>query len=100
MTVKEVEATKAKAAFAELHAGVGSADIAITKHGNVQAYMVSPQRYRLLNALGASRQRDALSRLDSDFDALVARMQDETHRSAVDAIATLPLDHILEGGAS
>jgi prevent-host-death family protein len=98
MGVVKVDATKAKNAFAELHARAQRTDVAITKHGHVQAYLVSPSRYRLLEAVSGPGQA-TLRRLDEAFDEMVARMQQEPHRKAIDAIETMSLSNILAAGA-
>lgn len=98
MSVVKVEATKAKSTFAELHARAQTVDVAITKHGHVQAYLVSPRRYRLLDAVSGSGQT-TLRKLDEAFDEMFARMQQEPHRKAVEAIEAMPLSTILANGA-
>lgn len=98
MSIVKVEATRAKSSFAELHARAQRTDVAITKHGHVQAYLVSPNRYRLLEAVSGPGQT-TLRKLDEAFDAMVVRMQQEPHRKAVEAIETMPLSKILETGA-
>src|SRR5688572_29739353 len=98
MTVLKVESTKAKSGFAHLPAQARSNDVAITRHGRVQAYVVSPDRYQSLTAV-AEVDRDALQRLQDEFDTLVAGMQGTAHARAVDAVERLPLGRILAEGA-
>jgi len=97
-TVTKVEATKAKSGFAKLPAQAQANDVAITRHGRIQAYVVSPDRYTSL--VSTSRvAEEPLKKLEDEFEALVARMQGESHRRAVRALETLPLSEILAAGA-
>ncbi|HEX7342506.1 MAG TPA: type II toxin-antitoxin system Phd/YefM family antitoxin [Rhodanobacteraceae bacterium] len=93
-TIIEIEATRAKARFASLPEQAQTQDVAITRHGHIQAYVLSPERYAALAAVdrvGA----DAMHKLDDAFAALVARMQSGSHARAATRLATAPLDTIL-----
>lgn len=95
--IVQLEATKAKARFAALPAKARTHDVAITRHGRIEAYVLSPQRYAHLAAVdrvGA----DVMAKLDAGFDAQVARMQTAAHRRAVDRIASAPLAEIVAAG--
>lgn len=98
MSVVKVEATRAKSTFAKLPARARASDLAITRHGHVQAYVVSPDRYRALVS-ASSLGKGALQKLDDDFEAMVAAMQTSAHQKAVKSIETLPLEQILASGA-
>lgn len=93
----KLEATKAKARFAALPTQAQAHDVAITRHGRVEAYVLSPERYAHLAAIdrvGA----DALQKLDAAFAAQVARMQTVPHARATERLATAPLATILAAG--
>jgi PHD/YefM family antitoxin component YafN of YafNO toxin-antitoxin module len=96
--VFKIESTKAKSGFAALPRQAKSRDVAITRHGQVQAYVLSPERYDHLSSI-ARIGEDVMQKLDNEFDALVARMQTPAHRRAVERIASEPLSTILASGA-
>lgn len=96
--VRKIESTKAKSGFAALPRQAKSRDVAITRHGQVQAYVLSPERYDHLSSV-ARIGEDVMQKLDGEFDALVARMQTPVHRRAVERIASEPLSAILASGA-
>lgn len=93
-TVLEIESTKAKTRFASLARQAQARDIAITRHGHVQAYVLSPERYAHLAAVDLIG-TDAMQQLDQDFDALVARMQSGAHTRAADKLASASPDAVL-----
>lgn len=95
--ILEIESTKAKAKFAALPTQAKAADVAITRHGRVQAYLLSPERYAHLAAVDKVG-GDVLRNLDDDLDALVARMQSAAHARAADRISAAPLADILAAG--
>lgn len=74
-----VTATEAKNAFGAVldKAGAHGA-VAITKHDEVRAVVLSIEEYRAL----LSRQRDPLAELEGEFDALLERMQAPAARRA------------------
>lgn len=94
----KLESTKAKAAFAKLPARAASSDVAITRHGRIQAYVLSPDRYTSLVSV-AEVGADPLRKLEDEFKALVEGMQKPAHRRAVHELGTLPLGEILRIGA-
>jgi PHD/YefM family antitoxin component YafN of YafNO toxin-antitoxin module len=98
MSVVKVESTKAKGEFARLPKRARASDVAITRHGRIQAYVLSPDRYQSLVAI-AEVGKDSLEKLDDELDALFARMQTASHRKVVHALETLPLSDILAAGA-
>ena len=74
-----VTATEAKNAFgAVLDRAIARGGVAITKHDEVRAVLLSSERYRALLA----NQRDPLSDLAGEFDGLVERMQGPKARAA------------------
>jgi prevent-host-death family protein len=74
-----VSATDAKNAFgAILERAITHGGVAITKHEEVRAVLLSRERYEALLA----NQRDPLSDLSDEFDALVERMQTPKVRAA------------------
>jgi len=97
-TVFKIESTKAKSGFAALPRQAKARDVAITRHGQVQAYVLSPERYDHLSSI-ARMGEDVMQKLDNEFDALVARMQTPAHQRAVERIAAEPLSTILASGA-
>lgn len=98
MSVVKLESTKAKSGFAKLPARAKTGDVAITRHGRVQAYVLSPDRYQSLVGI-AEVGKNSLEKLDDELDALFARMQTASHRKVVHALETLPLSDILAAGA-
>lgn len=98
MRVVKLESTKAKAGFAKLPERARNGDVALTRHGRIQAYVLSPDRYASLVGI-AEVGKDELQKLDEEFEALVARMQTPRQQKAIQAIATLPLSEILAQGA-
>jgi hypothetical protein len=96
--ILEIESTKAKAKFAALPAKAQAADVAITRHGRIQAYLLSPERYAHLAAVDKVG-GDVLRNLDGDLNALVARMQSATHARAAERIASAPIAEILAASA-
>lgn len=95
--ILKIESTRAKSRFAALPKQAKSRDVAITRHGHVQAYVLSPERYDHLASIDRAGE-DVLDKLDRQFDALVSRMQSPDHRRAVDRIASAPLSTILAVG--
>lgn len=93
-SVVKIESTRAKAHFASLPTQAQNGDLAITRHGRVQAYMLSPARYAQLAAVDRVGE-DVMHKLDGDFDALVARMQGAAQARIVKRTAAAPLDTIL-----
>lgn len=92
--ILELESTKAKARFASLAKQAKTRDVAITRHGHVQAYVLSPERYAHLAAIDTIGTH-AMQQLDQDFEALVARMQSGAHARAADKLASIPPDAVL-----
>lgn len=97
--ILKVESTKAKARFASLPKQAQAQDLAITRHGRIEAYVLSPERYAHLASI-ARVGADTMAGLDADFDALVARMQTPAHTRAVARIASAPLEAVLTAGMS
>lgn len=95
--IVEIESTKAKAGFASLPERAKSGDLAITRHGRVQAYVLSPERYAHLAAIDHVG-TDLMQTLDGDFESLVTRMQSPVHARAVQALVSAPLEIVLAGG--
>lgn len=96
--ILKIESTKAKARFAALPRQARDQDVAITRHGRIEAYVLSPERYTQLASV-ARVGADAMATLDAGFDALVARMQTPAHARAVARAANAPLDAILAPSA-
>lgn len=95
----KIESTKAKARFASLPAQAKTRDVAITRHGRIQAYVLSPERYAHLSSVDHAG-ADVMRKLDDEFDALVARMQSTTHTRISERLATEPLEAIIADAAS
>lgn len=95
--ILEIESTRAKAKFAALPTQAKAADVAITRHGRVQAYLLSPERYAHLSAVDKVG-GEVLRSLEDELDARMARMQSAAHARAVDRITTAPLTDILAAG--
>lgn len=96
--VIQIESTRAKAGFSRLPSEAAVNDLAITKHGAIEAYVLSPSRYRRLIALDLAG-AEPLQRLEAEFHELVAGMQTPEHAAAADRLATDSLENILAGGA-
>ncbi|MGH8159218.1 MAG: type II toxin-antitoxin system Phd/YefM family antitoxin [Rhodanobacter sp.] len=82
--VASIASTDAKNNFADLVERVLTADgpVAITRNGQPKLVMLSlPQYQRLVDAAV-----DPLASLESEFDALVARMQTPAARAGIDAL--------------
>lgn len=92
--ILEIESTKAKARFASLPGQAKTRDVAITRHGHIQAYVLSPERYAHLSSVDRVGVA-AMQNLEADFAGLVARMQSATHAQATERLATAPLETIL-----
>jgi PHD/YefM family antitoxin component YafN of YafNO toxin-antitoxin module len=98
MSMLKIETGKAKAAFSEIKKRAQTQDIAITRHGKVEAYLVSPERYdRFLAVSEASP--DSLKKLEDEYFAMFERMQTPAAARAYHALATKPLEEILAEGA-
>lgn len=97
--IVKLEATKAKARFAALPAKAQESDVAITRHGRIEAYVLSPERYAHLAAIDRVG-GDVMQQLDADFEASVARMQSAAHARAIKRIASAPLDEVLATSTS
>jgi len=79
VTYDTVSATEAKNFFgAVLDRAIARGGVAITKHEEVRAVLLSRERYEALLA----NQQDPLSDLTEEFAALVERMQTAKARSA------------------
>ncbi|MGH8191976.1 MAG: hypothetical protein ACREP2_11070, partial [Rhodanobacteraceae bacterium] len=94
----EIEATKAKTRFAALTGEARRRDVAITRHGRIEAYVLSPERYGYLTAV-ADVGEDVMHDFRDRFDALYRRMQTQTQTRAMARIAAAPLAEILAAGA-
>ncbi|PJB39253.1 MAG: prevent-host-death family protein [Deltaproteobacteria bacterium CG_4_9_14_3_um_filter_63_12] len=80
---KTVAATEAKNEFAQmLELAIHSGPVRITKHRRPRAVLVSIEEYE---ALMASR-RSPLDELSSEFDALLAQMQEPETVAAMDSL--------------
>lgn len=95
----KIETGKAKASFSEIKKRAQTQDIAITRHGKVEAYMISPDRYSSFVSISEVGP-DPLRKLEDEFKALVAGMQTPSHRRAMRGLRTLPLREILRVGAA
>ncbi len=94
----KIETGKAKATFSEIKKRAQTQDIAITRHGKIEAYLISPDRYSSFVSI-AEVGPDPLRKLEDEFKALVAGMQTPVHRRAMRKLRTLPLEEILRIGA-
>lgn len=94
----EIEATRAKTRFAALTGEAQRRDVAITRHGRIEAYVVSPQRYSYLAAV-ADVGEDVMRDFQARFDALSRRMQTRAQARAMERIASAPLPEILATSA-
>lgn len=98
-SIIKLESAKAKAAFSKLSSQAASSDVAITRHGRVQAYLLSPDRYTSLVSV-AEVGADPLQKLEDEFKALVEGMQKQPHRRAIEKLRSLPLEEILRIGSA
>lgn len=94
----KIETGKAKAAFSEIKKRAQHQDVAVTRHGKVEVYLVSPERYeRFLGVAEAAP--DSLQKLEAEFKQMCEQMQTPRARKAYRELATLPLEEILARGA-
>ncbi len=84
-----MDATEVKSGFGKLADRIEKVDIGVQKRGKVQAYIISPKRYEQLLQTAVVDQ-DELSRLDAQFQQLIASMQTPQHRHAVDRFMSAP----------
>jgi len=93
----KVETGKAKASFSALKKQARTQDVAITKHGKVEAYLVSPERYDRFVAV-AETAPDSLRKLEDEYRRRFEQMQTPVARKAYRELMTLPLETILAEG--
>lgn len=94
----KVETGKAKANFSAIKKRARTQDVAITKHGKVEAYLVSPERYdHFMNVAEAAP--DALKKLEDEYQQLYERMQTPEAERFYRSLKTTPLEKILADGA-
>lgn len=93
-SIIEIKATKAKTRFAALAGEARRRDVAITRHGRIEAYLVSPERYSHLTTI-ADIGEDVLHDFQARFDALYRRMQTRAQARAMERMTATPLAEIL-----
>ncbi|HUR40046.1 MAG TPA: type II toxin-antitoxin system Phd/YefM family antitoxin [Verrucomicrobiae bacterium] len=94
----KIETGKAKAAFSQIKKRAQTQDVAVTRHGKVEVYMVSPERYeRFLGVAEAAP--DSLKKLEDEYRRMFEKMQSPGAQKAYRELATLPLEEILARGA-
>lgn len=94
----KVETGKAKANFSAIKKRARTQDVAITKHGKVEAYLVSPERYDRFLAV-AETAPDSLRKLEDEYRRRFEKMQTPAARKVYRELMTLPLETILAEGA-
>lgn len=94
----KIETGKAKANFSALKKRAQTQDVAITKHGKVEAYLVSPERYDRFLAV-AETAPDSLKKLEDEYRRRFERMQTPHARKVLREMKTKPLPDILAEGA-
>ena len=94
----KIETGKAKASFSALKKHAQIQDVAITRHGKVEAYLVSPERYDKFLAV-AETAPDAIARLEDEYRRRFERMQTPAAVKFLREMKTKPLAEILAEGA-
>lgn len=94
----KVETGKAKANFSALKKRAQTQDVAITRHGKVEAYLVSPERYDRFLAV-AETAPDAIKRLEDEYRRRFEKMQDPAMVRVLREMKAKPLAEILAEGA-
>lgn len=94
----KVETGKAKANFSAVKKQAQTQDVAITNHGKVEAYLVSPERYDRFLAV-ADTAPDAIAQLENEWRRRIADMNTPEKRKLLREMKTKSLEEILAGGA-
>ena len=94
----KIETGKAKASFSALKKRARTQDVAITKHGVVEAYVISPERYDKFVAV-AETAPDALRKLEDEYRRRFDEMQTPAARKVLREMKTKPWQEILAEGA-
>jgi len=94
----KIETGKAKANFSALKKRARTQDVAITRHGKVEAYLVSPERYDKFLAV-AETAPDAIAKLEDEYRRRFERMQTPAAVKFLREMKTRPLEEILAEGA-
>ena len=94
----KIETGRAKAAFSELKKRARTEDVAITKHGKVEAYLVSPERYDRFLAVSEAAP-DSLKKLEDEYQRRFEQMQTPYAHKVLSEMKTKPLAEILAEGA-
>jgi len=96
--VLKIETGKAKAAFSEIKKRARTEDVAVTRHGKVEVYLVSPERYDQFMKV-AEAAPDSLKQLEDEYRQLYERMQTPAAERFYRSLKTTPLEKILANGA-
>lgn len=90
-----IDATKAKNTFGALTQQAKKMPVHITRHGQSEVVMISTERFERMER--AERiDAAALDKLDEEFDTLVAAMQSDKSRRAVDTLLDAPIAAVVK----
>lgn len=94
----KIETGRAKATFSEVKKRARTEDVAVTRHGKVEVYLVSPERYDQFMKV-AEAAPDAIKKLEDEYRQLFEKMQTPEAGRFYRSLATTPLEEILAKGA-